>query len=126
MNNNLKSINGDDDPFNRYKMPQVLIQVLPNNTTQILNLDKIALSLSRTEAEIISRLKKILNVGGNKNSLSGSLTKQQVEEGLTKYINIYILCEKCKNPETEMLICEKKKIRLVCKACGSITKINNV
>lgn len=48
----MQNINGDDDPFNRYKMYSVSIQQLGDNTTVFTNVEKVAKSLDRTPDEI--------------------------------------------------------------------------
>jgi len=55
---NKMNISGIEDPFYRYKMPKMQTQYYKNNTTQIINLHDISISLSRDEAEIIKNLKK--------------------------------------------------------------------
>ncbi len=112
------NINGDNnDPFYRYKMPIINIQVLPNNTTHIININEISKSLNRNSSDIISFMKKELKSGGSKNFLSGTWSKNKLIEILKKYINENVLCSNCGNPETEYIIKKKNKM-LACKACG--------
>lgn len=114
-----QNINGDDDPFNRYKMPRVSVQQLADNTTIFTNIDQVAKSLGRTSEEIFRALQKELHTRCNtkKNTINGQLTRQELQEALQKYINTDVLCKKCGNPETIHI---KQKIH--CKACGHIRK----
>ena len=66
----------------------------------------------------------------NKTYLSGSYTQNELTEYLKKFIQEYILCVKCQNPETLMRIGNKndktKTIKFTCKSCGNKYEINEV
>ena len=106
------------DPFFRYKRETIII----NNSrgfTIIKNLDNISKSLERDKKQILSFLSKKLGTSTTNEKLRGNFTFQQLEELLEIYINKFILCSSCSNPET---IQNEKKLTLICKACGHITK----
>lgn len=120
----LLNINGEDgDEFYRYKMPAIISQSLNNNTTIILNIDDISKSLNRDSVEIISFMKKKLNVGGNKSSISGKWSKQDLQKIIQIYIKENILCRSCGNPETIVEIKNKHKYQK-CIACGCKNILN--
>lgn len=114
------NINGVKDDFYRYKMPALKIQSMNNNTTVLINIDVVAKSLNRSIHDILTFLKKKLNTGGDvkKMSLSGIWSKDILQSTLQHYINKYVLCKICGNPETELL-----NNYMICKACSNKTKI---
>lgn len=89
------NINGDGDPYNRYKMPSIIIQNMNDNTTIIVNLDEISKSLNRNPIQIISALQKKLNTRGNvkKKSLNGCRSNK-IYKMLCKNILKWIFCVK--------------------------------
>jgi len=112
------------DPFYRYRMPIMKIKQNKNQTT-IENLDLIGKSLDRSSLELLKMFSYCLGTSSNmkKKSLSGIYNYQQLHDHLIKYIDQYILCEHCENPETIYVI-SKKKLYIQCKACSGLTLIN--
>jgi len=51
-------------------------------------------------------------------STTKEIDQYEFQKALQIFINTTILCEKCKNPETE-IIENKKKTTLKCNSCGS-------
>ena len=112
------------DPYYRYKMPKMILSYRKNGTI-ITNLDELAKSLNRKSDELLKMFS--WNLGTHSilklKLLSGSYTGDQLRDQLLKYIDEYILCETCGNPET-IYILSKKKLCLQCQACSSLTKLN--
>jgi translation initiation factor 5 len=125
------NINGSDDPFYRYKMPKLKSQSLSKNTTLINNLGEISKSLNRSTKSILKFMQHRISSACQfeKNSISGVHSSDKLQAVLQEYIDKYVLCPICGNPETSW-----KKTDLVCQACGKkssfksdplVSKINN-
>ena len=56
--------------------------------------------------------------------LTGALTKQDIVEGLDKFIMKYVLCPKCKDPELILRI-KKNMVCAKCQACGKKPNMDN-
>jgi len=114
------NINGEDDPFYRYKMPAVQVQILGDNTTIITNLTDVAKALNRTPDQILKFLKQHLNTGGNskKQSVNGERPRAEIQAAIGAYIKKDVLCRRCGNPETVIEPRKKRKVTH-CRACGA-------
>ena len=118
------NINGSNDPYYRYKREKILITNITNNRTRIDNIDKIGKDLNRTSNEIMKALSLLCNTSiVDSNCLKGTYNIDILEQNLTKYINDYILCNHCNNPET-IYIKQKDNLGKGCKACGKGFKIS--
>ena len=51
-------------------------------------------------------------------STTKNITANMFNESIRKYIEIYVLCDTCRNPET-ILADKKKKLIKDCKACSA-------
>jgi translation initiation factor 5 len=56
--------------------------------------------------------------------VNGAHDKEKLQDLLDVFINKFVLCGECKNPETELIIKNQHVIR-ECKACGKRTEIDN-
>lgn len=115
-----------NDPFYRYQMDQVEI-TKQGIKIVFLNIESISKSLSREPSQIVSFLKKYFGSSFEyKDNIATTtkkdLTKEELQNALFKYIEEYVLCKKCKNPET-IYEKEKKKIFMCCKACSNRQEI---
>jgi translation initiation factor 2 beta subunit (eIF-2beta)/eIF-5 len=86
------------------------------------NIDKISESLSRDPRDIVSFLKKHFATSfdykiGVATTTKKDLTKPMLQNAVYQYIEDFILCKKCKLPET-FVFTDKKKISIVCNACS--------
>lgn len=117
----------EDDEFYRYKMPSISIKIETNQTV-LNNLVDIGTSLNTKEEYLIKFLSEDLGtnviVKNKKISLNGIFDKKTIQESIYKFIDNYIICEGCGNPETEMYL-KKDYIKTECKACGKKFKILN-
>jgi translation initiation factor 2 beta subunit (eIF-2beta)/eIF-5 len=124
---NIAGIADVTDPFYRYKMNKVKIQKQKTKTA-ILNLKQIAEDLGRDVVLIIDYIKKKLGMSLTINKTDYSVTTfkdidpSEIEKCIREYIEYFVLCEKCKNPETIFEI--KKEVKtLTCKACSHVTTV---
>jgi translation initiation factor 5 len=117
------NIGGDaKDPFYRYKMsPLEIVQV--KGKTIIDNLKIISRELNRPEIYIIKYISYSLGCSStytsatSKWSISGYHDKIKLQEIIIKFIQQYIICDECGNPETELTI-NKKILMKSCKSCS--------
>jgi translation initiation factor 5 len=122
------------DPFYRYKMPllQAKIEGSGNGIkTNITNLKDVAKALSRPNnypfkyfgyelgAQVIADEKN------NRFIITGAHDAKYLQDILDGFINKFVLCGSCKNPETDLIVV-KKDILKQCKACGAATKADMV
>jgi translation initiation factor 2 beta subunit (eIF-2beta)/eIF-5 len=123
------NVNNSDDLFYRYKMEKVNItnKGFGNGLFTIINnLESIAKSIN-TPVEIL--YKYIANdLGSNynekKKSMNGNHTHEKIQESIYKYINDFVICNKCGIPEVNYFL-EKKSIEAKCSACGKLNEIKN-
>ncbi len=117
-----------NDPFYRYKMTKLSFKK-EKTKTLILNLDKIATEIKVDFKFMISFLKnklataiKLDNTDTNhiKVIISNQVDINLVQTSLYEFIEIYVLCPKCKLPEVIM----EDKLYLNCDACSTRSLIN--
>jgi translation initiation factor 5 len=107
------------DPTYRYKRDQIdiTVQNIKGGITKINNLDVIAKQLCDETSFIIKFLKKKTNTSITDNEKGILINKVEkvdnLEEYLEEFIQKYILCPKCSNPEFTF-----DKSTRICKACG--------
>lgn len=120
------------DKFYRYKMPiiQTKIEGKGNGIrTVVPNMGKVMKALDRPleyGAKFIGMelgTKSKIDEKQNNCVFAGKHSEGELSKCLDKFIDMYVLCVKCKNPET---IFEVKKGCIVskCKACGKIFKVD--
>eukprot|EP00817_Percolomonadidae_sp_ATCC50343_P001060 CAMPEP_0117430160 /NCGR_PEP_ID=MMETSP0758-20121206/9680_1 /TAXON_ID=63605 /ORGANISM="Percolomonas cosmopolitus, Strain AE-1 (ATCC 50343)" /LENGTH=110 /DNA_ID=CAMNT_0005217863 /DNA_START=151 /DNA_END=480 /DNA_ORIENTATION=- len=56
--------------------------------------------------------------------LNGQHTVDDLENLLNNFISIYVLCESCNNPETDVVVTKEKNATLECIACGHTTVVD--
>ena len=114
------------DPFYRYKMERLQSKIEGKGNgikTVIVNLSSVAHSLARPGAYVIKYFGFELGAQTNTNPaddrwiINGAHEASKLQEHLDGFINKFVLCKKCKNPETEVVI-KDGFIILDCKACG--------
>ena len=125
------------DPSYRYKMPPVEVKWEGSGNgkkTIIVNIKKISRSIQRNIDEIIKYIGQSANAkaklmkGSNDWEyavVSGYITDDTLQNIIYDYIEKYILCTMCGNPET-FYMCKLSPMRVSkkCKACGNKEKIN--
>jgi translation initiation factor 5 len=129
------SINKDQasDPFYRYKMDEVLLKYEGQGNGQrtvFLNINDIAISISKDPELILSYLITVLGCKCIKNKedqcvLYGTHVKDVIQNSVYDFISVFVLCVGCKNPETEYFKDDKNNIFMKCKACPHISCLPN-
>ena len=115
---NMSSINldGSDDPFYRYKMPQILLkeQSSKGGQTCLVNLEEISKALDLPSPKpLVKHLSKSLGctcrLSKGSYLLPGSHRQKSIQDLILAFVSKYILCPSCGNPET---------LTGKCTACG--------
>ncbi|MBE3046997.1 hypothetical protein IMZ48_31620, partial [Candidatus Bathyarchaeota archaeon] len=120
------------DAFYRYKMERVQTKIEGKGNgikTVIINLSSIAQSLSRPGAYVIKYFGFELGAQTNIDPrddrwiINGSHDAPKLQDYLDGFINKFVLCKKCKNPETDVVV-KDDHITLDCKACGARSDVD--
>ncbi|KAL8903213.1 MAG: hypothetical protein Q9207_004079 [Kuettlingeria erythrocarpa] len=120
------------DPFYRYKMERLQSKVEGKGNgikTVIVNLSSVASSLSRPPSYVIKYFGFELGAQTNNNPaddrwiINGSHEASKLQDYLDGFISRFVLCKKCKNPETDVNI-KDGRILLDCKACGQRSDVD--
>ncbi|KAF1847319.1 uncharacterized protein K460DRAFT_374402 [Cucurbitaria berberidis CBS 394.84] len=120
------------DPFYRYKMERIQSKIEGKGNgikTVIVNLSSVAQSLARPPAHVIKYFGFELGAQTNTNPnddrwiINGAHDASKLQDYLDGFISKFVLCKKCKNPETEVHI-KDGHITLDCKACGKISDVD--
>jgi translation initiation factor 5 len=116
------NIDGSSDPFYRYKMQKV-DTVQEKGSTILVNIIPIAKDLNRPVEDLLKFLKGKLNTSitdkHDKIKIKGIVNAEKIQELIYEFINKFVLCKMCDNPETTMT-----NDKLKCGACGNKTEIN--
>ncbi|WWC86352.1 uncharacterized protein L201_001225 [Kwoniella dendrophila CBS 6074] len=123
-----------EDKFYRYKMPLLQIKVEGRGNgikTVIPNMDDIARALNRPPTYPTKyfgcELGAQTSMASERYIVNGAHTADRLRELLDNFIEQFVLCTACKNPETELVITGKsghENMHRDCKACGRQTTIN--
>lgn len=116
-----------DDKFYRYKMPRIQVKVEGKGNgikTVVVNLSTIAQSLARPGGHVIKWF--ALDLGAQTNMdppddrwiINGAHDGETLQKSLFIFIEKYVLCDDCGNPETDLVI-KDDIVRKDCKACGA-------
>lgn len=120
------------DPFYRYKMERLQSKIEGKGNgikTVIVNLSSVASSLARPGAYVIKYFGFELGAQTNTNPaddrwiINGAHEASKLQDYLDGFINKFVLCKKCKNPETDVII-KDGHIVLDCKACGQRSDVD--
>jgi len=118
-----------DDPFFRYKMPNITTKVEGSGKmikTFVSNLDILASSLKRQPDVILKYLgyARNVNVNLNKGYISGSHSIADLTRHLHAFISNFVLCAQCGYPEALLSVTSKKQLVHNCNACGHHAQLN--
>jgi translation initiation factor 5 len=92
--------------------------------TKILNIEKIAKSINRSAELILTFMSIELGTRVLSDGIAGKFTESRLQEIIYSFLDIFVNCLKCKNPET--ILEKKKKTVKRCIACGyTQTNINH-
>ena len=110
-----------DDPFYRYKMEKISCTDQKGKTV-INNIDAIAKAINRDPKKMIDYFKKRVGTGmtfkDGKVMISKKITTDELEKLLFEFIEYFVLCPTCRNPETILASTTSGKIEMSCKACS--------
>ncbi|KAL5003328.1 domain found in IF2B/IF5-domain-containing protein [Aspergillus recurvatus] len=130
--NNINIRRDVSDPFYRYKMEPLQSKIEGKGNgikTVIVNLNSVAGSLSRPPAYVIKYFGFELGAQANAKPtddrwiINGAHDSRKLQDYLDGFISKFVLCKKCKNPETDVII-KDEKIILDCKACGQRSDVD--
>lgn len=122
----------ETDRFYRYKMERLQSKIEGKGNgikTVIVNLSSVAGSLARPPAYVIKYFGFELGAQTNTNPnddrwiINGAHDAAKLQDYLDGFINKFVLCKKCKNPETDVII-KDGRILLDCKACGQRSDVD--
>lgn len=109
-----------DDEFYRYKMEEVNV-IQQKQKTAIDNIEIICKELERDLVHMLKYLKTYFGISieykNNVALTSKILDKTDLQNAIYKYIDDFVLCRKCCNPETTLEF-KKKSTIMTCKACS--------
>lgn len=120
------------DVFYRYKMERLQTKIEGKGNgikTVIVNLPSVAASLARPPSYINKYFGFELGAMTNNDPkddrwiINGAHESAKLQDHLDGFINKFVLCKKCKNPETDVNI-NNDRILLDCKACGQLTDVD--
>ena len=97
--------------------------------TVISNFMQVAMCVRRTPEHLLKFLTKELASSGEIKKerliLSRRLPSKDINEKIERYVNQFVLCPKCKKPDTELNE-EKGKMFLRCLACGNRQEVQKI
>lgn len=119
-----------EDKFYRYKMPRLQVKVEGKGNgikTVVVNLSAVAQSLARPGGQVVKWFG--LDLGAQTNMdppddrwiINGAHDGETLQRSLFIFIEKYVLCDDCGNPETDFVI-KDEVVRKDCKACGARSK----
>lgn len=122
------------DQFYRYKMPKLIAKVEGKGNgikTVIVNMVEVGKALARP-AEYPTKFfgcelgaQTQMDKKNDRYIVNGSHNGDKLQEILDSFIEKFVLCEECDNPETQFVVQPKKeKITSVCSACGHSSLID--
>src|SRR5579862_3015504 len=123
-----------DDVFYRYKMHPVqskiegkgngIKTVIPNILDVAHDLGRPPIYLTKFFGFELGAQAKVVGDGPTQRHIvNGAHDKEKLQDLLDVFINKFVLCGECKNPETALIIKNQHVLR-ECKACGKRTEID--
>ncbi|CCE61813.1 hypothetical protein TPHA_0B01400 [Tetrapisispora phaffii CBS 4417] len=121
------------DPFYRYKMPPIQAKVEGRGNgikTAVLNVADVARALNRPAPYIIKYFgfelgaQTSISVDKDRYLVNGVHEPAKLQDILDGFINKFVLCGSCKNPETEIIVTKDDDLVRDCKACGKRTPMD--
>jgi len=118
------------DPFYRYKMERLQSKIEGKGNgikTVVANLSTVAQQLARPPTYVIKYFGFELGAQTTNDPkddrwiINGAHEASKLQDYLDGFINKFVLCRSCKNPETVISI-KDQRILMDCKACGTITE----
>ena len=119
----------------RYTMPPPQVKVEGSGKmikTWILNFPEICTKIFRPPNALLSYLAQALGAQGKSSSkgsyLSGTHSPSAIQAHIISFVAVFVLCQRCKNPETKVEVKGKKKPKKYlsnCASCGFVTKLDS-
>lgn len=122
-----------DDAFYRYKMPKMITKIEGRGNgikTNVVNMVEIAKALARPASYTTKYFGNELGAQSKfdeKTGISlvnGAHDTPKLAGLLENFINKYVQCYGCGNPETEIVITKTQMITLKCAACGFVSDVD--
>ncbi|OJT04930.1 hypothetical protein TRAPUB_4272 [Trametes pubescens] len=122
-----------DDKFYRYRMPVLLTKIEGKGNgikTVIPNMSDVARALSRPPTYPTKFFgcelgaQTVLDEKNDRYIVNGAHDAAKLRELLDGFIEKFVLCKACKNPETDLIITKSDDIIRDCKACGERTGVD--
>ncbi|KAI8983203.1 translation initiation factor [Trametes punicea] len=122
-----------DDKFYRYRMPLLMTKIEGKGNgikTVIPNMSDVARALSRPPTyptkffgcELGAQTS--FDEKNDRYIVNGAHDAKKLRELLDGFIEKFVLCKACKNPETDLIITKNDEIIRDCKACGERTGVD--
>ncbi len=114
-----------EDAFNRerFEVPAVDVMI-QGRATVLKNFQKIVDLINRPARHflkfILQEVGTAGDIKGGQAILKGLFKKENLQAGVTHYIETYVLCPVCNKPDTELKKRGKQDLK-VCHACGAET-----
>ncbi|CCC68036.1 hypothetical protein NCAS_0A14780 [Naumovozyma castellii] len=121
------------DPFYRYKMPPIQAKVEGRGNgikTALLNVADVARALNRPTPYLVKYFgfelgaQTSISVEKDRYLVNGVHEPAKLQDVLDGFINKFVLCGSCKNPETEIIVTKNDDLVRDCKACGKRTPMD--
>lgn len=97
--------------------------------TVITNFGQVVSCIRRKPEHLAKFLGKELasstEISGDRLILSRKLSSKDINDKVEKYVNLFVLCSKCKKPDTE-LVEENNKLFVKCLACGEKKEVHKI
>ncbi|CAE6336206.1 unnamed protein product [Rhizoctonia solani] len=122
-----------DDKFYRYKMPSLLTKIEGKGNgikTVIPNMSDVSRALSRPPTYPTKFFgcelgaQTTFDEKADRYIVNGAHDATRLRELLDAFIDKFVLCADCKNPETDLIIDKSENITRDCKACGARTDVD--
>ncbi|KAJ2779642.1 eukaryotic translation initiation factor 5 [Coemansia javaensis] len=131
--NNINIRRSVNDPFYRYKMPRLISKVEGRGNgikTALPNIVDVARALSRPPEyptryfgnELGAQVKA--DSKADKFIVNGAHDAEKLQTLLDGFIDRFVLCGSCENPETDLIITKDQMIIRRCMACGNTSDVD--
>ncbi|KAH8101565.1 eukaryotic translation initiation factor 5 [Cristinia sonorae] len=122
-----------DDKFYRYRMPLLMTKIEGKGNgikTVVPNMSDVARALSRPPTYPTKYFgcelgaQTSFDEKNDRYIVNGAHDAAKLRELLDGFIDRFVLCKSCKNPETDLIITKTEEIVRDCKACGERTAVD--
>ena len=112
----------------RFKIPEPEV-LYEGKTTVLRNYGDIVDAINRESSHLIAFLLKEVGTAGNQEGrraiFKGRVPVKQLQDRITNYVDIYVLCSECCKPDTK-IIHEHRLFFMKCEACGAKHPISKI